>query len=821
MSARVPSQADLRWYIWLLPAALTAAAISLLCWGAWVYGYDPTWLSGSYSWWRPVMRNDQGLTLVATMVLLLTSLIAYWWPRRRDRIPIGLITVVVLVLVTATLGTASYVPCRGHLSTAGVTFWILQMYVGQPPNIYQSVGIPAAACGGAPPLALQLGQIDGLGATLIGAIAVASLLWRKPLDRLQSRFAYDVTIFTGLSALTIPLLRRLAEEARSPRAIIVIEPDDKNPLLEEARLTGVRVVIGKPESPHILRPIIFSVRGCALTRLYALANKVADNEAVIAEAGRILGRYKDKADPNRQPHLIALIDDPRHADHWRGANSSNWNVSFQDALSSAESTARGLVAQVLGKQPRHVLVCGDSTLTVPILVELARRAWEQTELMEALGVGVAAEPDLVPPDAPSLLPVEDVTLLDLRASEIKREYLKSAPHAVLRSLPDVAEVPVSWREELQGRLDALDTARARETVVIIAEEPPGSRVHEAGRVARLRPETPVFVLAASGAAKSGATFGLLHPFEPGLLIDGEVPEDTWTRVARHWHECYRLRHPVPPGHEKAPARLPWPQLDEFLRMDGILALRSILSTIATKCGRQWVPVHMVLEGSVIELSEKELAEVAEDEHQRWVDRRLAVGQSGGKIVPWQQLSPPTRSEETEYVRWQLSQLEAVGFVPVVFAGGPPGAKARRYERVGAVRASRLTEPLTWTNYTGEEMHGRPGDWQIIDDLGNLRTATDTDFRSSHEQVSDSQWRRVGTFLAWQVEEAVVVRTKEGKATARADDWIVEAPSGEHWPVENGQFEWSYQEVLASLPAPPDQASTPEADSSSTAPTISS
>jgi hypothetical protein len=818
MSARVPSQADLRWHIWLLPAALTAAAISLLCWGAWVYGYDPTWLSGSYSWWRPVMKNDQYWTLVVTMALLVASLIIFWWPRRRDRIPIGLITVVVLVLVAATLGTASYVPCRGHLSTAGVTFWILQMYVGQPPNIYQSVGIPAAACRGAPPLALQLGQIGGLGATLIGAIAVASVLWRKPLDRLQSRFAYDVTIFTGLSALTIPLLRRLAEEARSPRAIMVIEPDEKNPLLEEVRLIGARVVIGKPESSHILRPIISAVRGCALTHLYALADKVADNEAVIAEAGRILGRYKDKADPDRQPHLIALIDDPRHADHWRGARSSNWDVWFEDALSSAETTARGLVDQVLRKQPRHLLVCGDSTLTVPILVELARRAWEQAELVKALGVSLEAEPDLMPADAPSLLPIDDVTLVDLRSRDIKREYLKSAPGAVLRSLPDVVAIPVEWRGDLQERLDAMDTAQARETAVIIAEGPAGAGVHEAGRIARLRQETSVFVLAASGDAKSGAIFDLLHPFEPGLLVNGDVPEDTWTRVARHWHECYRLSHPLPPGHEKAAARLPWPQLAPFLRDDNILALRSILTAVA-KRGRQWTPVHLVHEGSVIELSERELTEIATDEHERWVSRRLTAGQSGGNVVPWEQLSPQLQGEETRYLRSQVSQLEAVGFVPIIPAGGP--ATAARFERVGLVRASRLTEPLTWTTYTGEEMHGRPGDWQIIDDLGNLRTAADTDFRSSHEQVGDGQWRRVGTFVAWQVEEAVVVRTNEGKATARADDWIVEAPSGERWPVENGQFEWSYQEVLPSLPATPDQASTPEADSNSTAPTISS
>ena len=140
-----------------------------------------------------------------------------------------------LVLVAAILGTVSYVPCRGQMSTTGMTFWILQLYVGQPPDIYQNV-TPQGICSGPPPLALQLGQIDGLGATLIGAVAVAAVLWRQPLDRLQSRFARDATIFTGLSPATLPLLRRLASEARSPRDIIVIEPDDDNSLLEEAKL---------------------------------------------------------------------------------------------------------------------------------------------------------------------------------------------------------------------------------------------------------------------------------------------------------------------------------------------------------------------------------------------------------------------------------------------------------------------------------------------------------------------------------------------------------------------------------------------------------
>ena len=58
----------------------------------------------------------------------------------------------------------------------------------------------------------------------------------------------------------------------------------------------------------------------------------------------VLRRYRP--DPDRQPHLVARIDDPRHADHWRGwhiGRSSRW---FEDALSAHESTASGLLDQV-------------------------------------------------------------------------------------------------------------------------------------------------------------------------------------------------------------------------------------------------------------------------------------------------------------------------------------------------------------------------------------------------------------------------------------------------------------------------------------------
>jgi transcriptional regulator with XRE-family HTH domain len=652
-------------------------------------------------------------------------------------------------------------------------------------------GTPLMPGVGAEPVKGRRGQPKAVGngtSSRAGGTRSRRAVWLGVPDWLGSRLTREAIIFTGLSSLTMPLLRQLTETARSPRAIVVIEPVGANPLVDEARVLGARVVIGNPASAELLRPIISSLRGCTLSHLYALRDKVSENEAVIDAAARILARYQP--DPDRRPHLVALMNDPRHADHWRGTRSGRSDGWFEDALSPAESTAHGLVTRVLSRQPRHLLVCGDSTLTLAILLELARRAWEQAQLLNAAAAGRAHEPDVPPaPDAPSPLPVVEVALLDPRAPDIRREYLASAPDAVLRSLPNVAAHPVRWQDDLLRALDAMDPAQARETAVIIAESPPGSGVHEAGRVARLHPETPVFVLATSGDAIGAAIFDLLHPFEPSLLIEGKVPEDTWTRVARLWHECYRLSHPVPPGHPKAAARVPWSELDPFLKQDNILELRSILSASAA-CGRQWAPVHLVPPGSVIELSEQDLTEIAIAEHSRWLRRRLAAGQAGESVVPWEELPPRMRSDVYKNLCSQLAQLEDAGFISVVPPGGPPTAAS--YEGAGLVRASRLTEPLAWVNHAGEQLHGSAGDWRVIDDAGSLHTVTDPVFRSSHEPTGDGRWRRVGSYRAWQVSEAVVVRTWEGRATARPGDWVVEAPTGGRWPVTEADFKQGYR-----------------------------
>ncbi len=789
----------------MVPALLGSVVTGYLAWGAWVSAADRNWLYQTQAWWRVWLRPGYLPGPLVFVGLWLAALLCYWYPRRLTPQVVGITTVVAMVLIGGVLTSASLATCRAGQTPGAVAGWVLDMYVGNPPSF------PLGACNLPLPLAYQVGGPVCLGATLTGALTVATVVWRQPVDRMRARLVRDATILTGLDSMTIPVLQRLAQRFR-PGSIVVIEPDASHPLLDEARATGVHVMIGSPSSPKVLLPVIAGRRGCALRRLYALRGDVAENEAVLAAARTVLHRYQ--AHPDRQPHLVARIDDPRHADHWRGWHAGRSSRWFEDALSACESTASGLLDQVFRTQAKQLLLCGDSTLALAILRELARRAWERHELAEA-----AARPG-ADHQGPAPLPLQQVLLLDRRAEDLHREYLATSPPSVVRALRDVRAEPRSWLDGLLAMLDAMPAAAAAGTTVVVAETLGERGLHEAGRVARLHPGVAVFVQASGGAGTTGATFDLLHPFQRTLLVNGEVPEDTWTRVARHWHECYRLSHPPAPGNPRTLTSRPWDRLDEFIRQDNVLQIRSIMTAVVTR-GRLWLPGRAVAPGSFIEVSDRDLEAVARAEHTRWYRRRRAAGWSASsqeavrqqdssqqdssqpasitadgsgplvnsRVVPWAALPAAGRHQAIDYLRSQLAQLEDVGFMPVVPPGGPPGAAD--FRRIGTVRAKRLQARRLWTRRSGDELHGNAGDWRVIDDAGDERTVHDMAFRDSHEPLGGELWQRTGTFRAWQVTEALVLRTMEGRAVAEPGDWVVEGSRGERWPVTDSQFRRTY------------------------------
>jgi hypothetical protein len=794
---------------WVLPAVLGAAVTAYLAWGAWVSAHDPKWPYASPVWWRVWLQPDSDRTLLVAIAVWLVVWLLYWWPRRLQPALVTLAAIVSMVLIGGVLSTASLIPCRGGQTKTAVVAWLLGLYLGNAPSVYGQPG----SCPGNPPLALQLGEVVCIAATLVGALAAAAVLWRKPVSRLRARAVSDATVFTGLDAMTMPVLQQLARTGR-PNRIIVIEPDIAHPLLDDARATGARIMIGDPASERVLQPVLAGWRGCALSYLYALRQDVQENEAVLAAAHQILRRYQPH--PERQPHLIARIDDPRHANHWRGwrcGTSSQW---FEDAVSAQEVTASALVNEIFRIRARQLLLCGDSALALAILLELARRCWERRGLIEAAAAGHAAYPDAIDPaetraadDAdgadPYALaphPLECVLLMDRRAEDLRREYLATSAHCNDGAPPQVTAQPQPWKEQLLATLDAMVPEAAAETAVVIADALSEDGMHEAGRVARLHPGVPVFVLTSDGAGSSGAIFDLLRPFQRTLLVDGEALEDTWTRVARHWHECHRLRRPPVPGDPKTHTSRPWADLDHFIRQDNILQLRSVMTAVVAR-GRRWVPRRAVPSGSFIELSDHDLEEIARAEHDRWYRRRLAAGWTAAsngtpagiarvnaQVVPWHDLPAEYRASNVEYLRSQLAQLESVGFMPIVPEGGPP--EAAPFERVGVVQARQLQARRRWTRRSGDELTGGPGDWRVIDEANDERTVRDPDFRTSHEPLGGDRWRRTGTYRAWQVTEQLVLRTMEGQAIAQTGDWVVEGHRGQRWPVTDEQFRRTYK-----------------------------
>ena len=352
----------------------------------------------------------------------------------------------------------------GRETRAAPVGWLLGLYVGNSPPAY-----PSRACPGRPPLALQLAGVVCLGATLVGALAAAAVLWREPVGRLRARLVRDAVIFTGLDAMTLPLLRELTRTGR-PASVVVIEPESGHPLLEDARATGARVMIGQPTSPRVLQPVIAGGRGCALRQLYALRGDADENETVLTAAQGILGRYQP--DPERQPHLVARIDDPRHADHWRGWHIGTSQLWFEDALSAYELTARTIAGQIFLTGAERLLLCGDSTLALALLREIARCVWN-TRVGPGPRPGHVSRPNGRGPDqachrlvAP--LALQRIVLLDERAEDLHREYLATSPPRIARALPGVSTEHRAWQSRRLALMDALTPAQTAAAAVVVA-----------------------------------------------------------------------------------------------------------------------------------------------------------------------------------------------------------------------------------------------------------------------------------------------------------------------------------------------------------------
>lgn len=787
---------------WVPPAIGTALLIGALSWGALESADNPAWLAG-HQWWRAALRPDAGWTLPVLSGLWLAALALYWWPRRHHNSNASVLALLSMVIGGVTLAEASFLPCAGGQAPGVAPLsWVLMLFTGSlEPRFGSGTGCP-----GQLPLALQFARILCLGATFVGVAAAATVLWRREIDRQKTRFLGELMTVTGLDEMTVALLSKFVAES-SGRRVVLVEPDPNHPLLEEVRATGARVIIADPKSPDALRPVLIHLGKPAARWMFALHPGSQDNEEILGAARAVLAASTRHAE--HHPVLVARIDDPRHADTWRGEHISAHHPWLEDALSPCETTAVFAARAVLARHARTLVLCGDTTLALAILIEAARCAWERNELRAA---DAAGRPQAQAGDGQfaAILVMAD------RAEDLRREFAATVTPQLRDALPSVTAMPRPWRSSLLAFLDSLPAQDAANCVVMITDEAIPEGTHEAGRVARLHPRTVVYVQSVDSIGGADVVFDNLHQFRTGFLVDGVLPVDTWTRLARHNHEYYRLRWPVPAGNPASPARQPWDDLPPFYREDNVRQVRQVLTSVV-ELGRVWRPLRAVPAGSIVELTESELTELARAEHARWYARRAAANwrppgteHPGGAVarlpgmsrravaddtrvnpsmVPWDALPEARQRQNVQHIASILAQLEVIGYAAVLPDGGPPRAQA--FQRCGDVRAVRLTAPRTWTTGNGSGLRAEAGDWQVCDEHGHERTVSDAAFRASHQPLGGDRWLRTGTIRAWRVTEVTTVRTLEGTAVAIAGDWIAEGHHGERWPVSADHFEHSY------------------------------
>ena len=768
---------------WALPAAAVAGIAWALAWAAVESAHHRGWLSGR-QWWQAALRPNARWTLLILLVLWAAALALYWWPRRQVRSNIPLLALTSMVTIGVALAAASYLPCAGNQAPviAPLT-WVLALFAGS----VQSPSCPEPAL----PLALQLASAACLGATFVGVAAAAAVLWRREIDRVKTRFVGELTVMTGLDEMTVALLGKLVGESGG-RRVVVVEADPGHPLLEEVRAAGARVIIGDPGRAEVLRPVLTHLGRSSARRVFALHPGAQENNRILATARQVL---RDTRHTGHHPHIVARIDDPRHADTWRGDHIASHQLWLEDALSPYETTAVFAVGAVLAHDARSMILCGDTTLALAVLIEAARSALERRELRAAAAAG--GQPGLAgSPGFPA------ITIMAERGEDLSREFAATVSPQLHAALPAVTVVPAPWRSRLLAALDDMPAAEAEACAVVIADAPTPESVHEAGRVARLHPRTVIYAQSADDAGSAGVVFDQLYHFRRGFLVDGALPDDTWTRLARHNHECYRLRWPEPAGSPRESARRRWHELDAFFQDENIRQVRQVLAS-AVALGRVWRPLRAVPPGSVMDFTEPELLVIARAEHDRWYARRLEAGwrpprageaqdnaaKVNARVVPWDELPDVTRRDNAQHITAILERLEAIGYGAVLGESGPGHAAC--YLRHGEVRAVRLTAPHTWQAADGTVLSAQAGDWHVTDEHGHERTVRDAQFRASHDQVTGDRWARTGKGRAWRVAKPTTVQTLEGPVTAAPGDWIVQGQTGEQWPVPAGEFEHSH------------------------------
>ena len=751
---------DLAHWVILVAGVLYAVGVALLAVSVYVDLPGPLEAFGDPEAGWPV-----GVTLAAGVV----SFGTWRFVNRRNNRPFAVVLLGLGILTVLVLASASYASCPDEDLSDG---WaVVTRVVGLLTNNYaiDMFGPDAQPpCGDGIPLALQFARLTQLIVLLVAATSAVTALLRTQVDRVVVRWSTRLSVVLGADVTSAPLLQALATDTeRSTLAVFTSDP--LAPWVGQARAAGWRVVIiDLRRDAALARLLVRPGRRHALRRLAVLAPDSTEAQRLMATVQAAVQDRKSVTG-NHPVRALLRMDEAWQAEDWRRRYLSRIPEWIVDTISENEVTARLLVDHMVERRVDHVLLAGQSDLTFAVVAELAQRAREH-ELMRVQ------------------TPIPSVTVVGEDADEVLEEH------------------ELSQRRFGNTRLDRVRAETLRELDVVVHDvvaEHSAPAVVFSGDVtvadqrlaSRLGVTYPGLLVYSRHTEVTGLgsepLLAQVRAFGSTLDAGQGRPVDSWERIARLVHEDYVRTYPAP----EDPARRPWNELEPFYRESNVRQVLTVLGS-AVAVGRSWGASGT----AASPVSADQLDEMARREHKSWLEhlkrhgwtwaeQRDRTSKKHPDLQPWGQLTDQAREKTRKLVTDSLALLETLGYRSF----DDPYATWVRLRRTGEVTAVRRDEPWTWQTSDGSEMHGRAGDWEVVDESGS-RSVDAAVFEKTHEALGGNRWRRVGEIRGRQARPGEVVHSLEGDQTARPGQWVLSGVAGEEWLVSTEHLETAYERV---------------------------
>lgn len=555
----------------------------------------------------------------------------------------------VLAVILGYTGWSRYFSSIGESHSGWFIFYeTLSLFV------FESGGVP-----GSLPWTLEVARLLAPVVAVFTVITVVAAIFYEQLQRARMRFVKDHVIICGLGRKGLIL----AKEFRGKHTVVVIEHDEENPSLEQCKSPGIIVITGSATDSLMLNR--------AKVRRAKYLISVCGDDGVNAEVAVKARELVEGSKGSVLTCLVHIVDLQlcklvREQEMYMG-KADNFRLEFFNVF---ESGARNLLNQYpafteIGEEAKqekpHPLVVGVGRMGESVIVHAAKR-WRQSKA----SIGERLR----------------ISLLDQEADKKRDSLLLQYPEleGAWELIPlemDINSPEYQCAGFLFGSGGNLDIS-----IIYICLDG-DSRALSAALLLMKRLEdnrTPIIVRMAYDAGLSNLlkgevgdyAFSNLHAFglldrtcRPDLLFAG-IHE----QLARAIHEEYlSYRTSMGQTPEVNPAMVPWDDLPDKLKESN----RRQAAHITTKLkvvGCAIAPSTDV-EMEIFEFNEDEVELLAEMEHERWMEERLASGWRRGPkdlekktspfLVSWEELSEEEKEYDRDTVRNMPSFLARAGF----------------------------------------------------------------------------------------------------------------------------------------------------------------